>query len=269
MSSDLRLRAAPKLAKGSLVIGLSGWGDAGNASTICVTYLVEKLRAKEIGEITSGRFYDYQIRRPHVRIERGLVKEYVPPRNKLFFLKVGANQGVLILRGTEPNVDWPGYAQAVLEAAERTKVKRVFMIGSYVGGVPHTVEPVLSATTKSESFLEEMVGLGFEPSNYEGPTGVYSEILELCDERGVDAVSLWGAVPPYIQGEDPKLAFHILKKISPLLGVNVPLQELEKKGEDLDRQIAEEAKLNPELRRLISSLELEYRTLHRFPSYTV
>lgn len=264
------MHKTPKVSHGPLVIGLSGWGDAGNVSTICVTYLIEKLGAEEIGEIVSGRFYDYQIRRPQVRIEGGLVREYIPPRNKFFYWKASTtNQDVLILRGAEPYVDWPGYAQAVLEAAERTNVKKIIMIGAFVGSVPHTVEPVLSISTRSKSFLEEISSFGFELSNYEGPTGIYSEILELSNERGIDAVSLWGAVPPYIQGDNHKLAFHVLKKILSIAGIDVPLDELRKKGEDLDRQIAEEARFNPELRRLISSLELEYRTMHRFPSYTV
>ncbi|MGQ9514835.1 MAG: PAC2 family protein [Thermoproteota archaeon] len=270
MSSDLLLRETPKLSRGSLVIGLSGWGDAGNVSTICVTYLIEKLGAVEIGEIISGRFYDYQIRRPQVRIEGGLVKEYVPPTNRFYFWRSGTtDHGTIILRGAEPYIDWPGYARAVLEVVEKTDIKKVLMIGSFIGNVPHTIEPVLSVSTKSRSFLKEISNLGFELSNYEGPTGIYSEILELCNERKIDAVSLWGAVPPYIRGDNPKLAYHMLEKIKIMTGIEVSLLELKKKGEELDRQIADEAKLNPELRRLISSLELEYRTLHRFPSYIV
>jgi proteasome assembly chaperone (PAC2) family protein len=198
------------------------------------------------------------------------VKEYIPPTNKFYFWRSSTtDHEILILRGAEPYIDWPGYTKAVLEVAEKTNVKKVLMIGAFIGNVPHTIEPVLSISTKSRSFLREISNFGFELSNYEGPTGIYTEILEACNEHKIDAASLWGPVPPYIQGDNPKLAFYMLEKIKAIAGIEISLQELKKKSEELDRQIANEARLNPELRRLIASLELEYRTLHRFPSYTV
>jgi len=252
------------------VIGLSGWGDAGNVSTLCVTYLIEKLGATEVGEISSGRYYDYHRNRPLVSIEKGMIREYVPPRNQLYYWKAKAGHpAILILRGVEPHIDWPSYAGNVIEAAEEMGISRIFMIGAYVGNVPHTVEPSISVSSRSEPLLKELSGLGLEPTDYSGPTGIYSEIMERSHERGIAAVSIWGAVPPYIQGANPKVAFYILDKIMSVVGVEVSLLEMKEKGEDLDEQIAMEAKQNPDLRRLISSMELEYRSVRRFDSYIV
>lgn len=252
------------------MIGLSGWGDAGNVSTLCVTYLIEKLGATEVGKISSGRFYNYQAKRPLVSIEKGVIKDYVPPRNQFYCWKAKAGRpAILILRGVEPHIDWPAYAQNVIEAAEKMGISRIYMIGSYVGNVPHTVEPSISISSRSEPLLKEMSNLGLEFTDYSGPTGIYSEILEQSHERGIDAVSIWGAIPPYIQGANPKVAFYILDKIVSMVGLEVSLLEMKEKGEDLDEQIALEAKQNPDLRRLISSMELEYRSVRRFDSYIV
>lgn len=264
------LNEVPKLSGGSLVIGLSGWGDAGSVSTLCVTYLIEKLGATELGEITPGRFYDYHAQRPLVSIEGGLIKDYTPPKNQFYYWKdKTGDPAILLLRGAEPHIDWPGYSQNVLEAVERTGIRRIYMIGSYVGNIPHTVEPALSISSRSESVLKEMSHLGLEATNYSGPTGIYSEIIEGSHRRGIDAVSVWGAVPPYVQGANPKVAFYILDKIVLIIGLEVSLLEIKEKGEDLDMQIALEAKQNPDLRRLISSMELEYRAVRRFDSYIV
>jgi len=252
------------------VIGMSGWGDAGNVSTLCVTYLIEKLGATEVGEIASGRFYDYHKKRPLVSIEKGVIKDYDPPRNQFYYWKAKAgNPSILILRGVEPHIDWPSYAENVIDAAEKMGICRVYMVGAYVGNVPHTVEPSISISSRSEPLLKELSGLGLEATNYSGPTGIYSEIIERSHKRGIAAVSIWGAVPPYIQGTNPKVAFYVLDKIVSMVGVDLSLLEMKEKGEDLDEQIALEAKQNPDLRRLISSMELEYSSIRRFDSYIV
>jgi proteasome assembly chaperone (PAC2) family protein len=270
VSSDLVMRETPKLNRGSLVIGLSGWGNAGSVSTLCLTYIIEKLDAVEIGEIIPGKFYDYNTQRPHVSIEKGVIKEYDPPRNLFYYSKAKSGcPALLLLKGTEPHIDWSGYARSVLEAVEIMGARRIYMIGSYVGDVPHTVEPVISVSAKSAEFLRGISHLGMQLTDYDGPTGVYSEIIEEGHKRGIDAMSIWGAVPPYVEGPDPKVAFHILEKIVSIIGVDIPLLEMKGEGEDLDEQIAEEAKQNPDLRRLISSLEIEYRAMRRFDTYLV
>jgi len=269
-ASDLVLNEVPKLSEGSLIIGLSGWGDAGSVSTLCVTYLIEKLGATEIGEITPGRFYDYSAQRPHVSIEGGLIKDYAPPKNQFYYWKAKTGRpAILLLRGAEPHIDWPAYSQNVLDAVEKTGVRRIYMIGAYVGNVPHTVEPAISISSRSESFLKEVGHLGLEATNYSGTTGIYSEIIEGSHKRGIDAMSIWGAVPPYVQGANPKVAFFILDKIVSMIGLEVSLLEMKGKGDELDEQLALEAKQNPDLRRLISSMELEYRAVRRFDSYIV
>jgi proteasome assembly chaperone (PAC2) family protein len=264
------LNEVPKLGDGSLVIGLSGWGDAGSVSTLCVGYLIEKLGAAELGEIPPGRFYNYHAQRPLVSIEQGVMREYAPPKNQFYYWKAKTGHpAILLLRGAEPHIDWPGYSQSVLEAVERTGVRRIYMIGAYVGNIPHTVEPVLSISSRSEPILEEFGHLGMEATNYSGPTGIYSEIMDESHRRGIEAMSIWGAVPPYVQGPNPKVAFYILDKIVSMIGLEVSLLEIKEKGEGLDTQLALEAKQNPDLRRLISSMEMEYRAVRRFDSYII
>jgi len=66
MSGALRLNETVQLRNASLIVGLSGWGNAGEVSTFSVTYLIEKLKASQLGEIASEKFYDYQLQRPQV-----------------------------------------------------------------------------------------------------------------------------------------------------------------------------------------------------------
>ncbi len=108
-----------------------------------------------------------------------------------------------------------------------------------------------------------------ELTDYRGPTSVYSEILWQGKERGLDVVSLWGAVPLYVQGSNPKVALHILRKIAMMIDVKFDLKDMEQKAEALDAQLALEAQQNPELRQLIDSLKAGRRTPSTRSSYMV
>jgi len=264
MDEAIRLRNA------SMVIGLSGWVNAGEVSTLSVGYLVEKLEARPLGEIASEPFHAYQLQRPLVSIEGGLVRAYEPPSNKLYYWRdEKGERGLVLLIGVEPHLDWPGYARAVLEAAEAVGVRRIYTLGGYIGGVSHTSEPVITGSASGRELLGELRRTGVELTTYQGPTGVYSEVLWQGRARGIGVVSLWGAVPPYVQGPYPKVAHRLLRTVVSLTGVEVDLTEVERRADALDARLDAEAESNPELRQLISGLESEYRASRAKLSYTV
>jgi len=268
--SALRMDEAVRLRNASLVIGLSGWVNAGEVSTFSVGYLVEKLKARQLGEIASEVFHAYQLQRPLVSIEGGLVREYEPPRNRLYYWRdKEGERGLVLLIGAEPHLDWPGYARAVLEATEAVGARRIYTLGGYVGDIPHTREPLITGSASSRELLGELERAGVELTNYRGPTSVYSEVLWQGRARGIDVVSLWGAVPMYVQGSYPKVAHRLLRTLVSLIGVEVDLTEVERKAHALDARLDAEAQDNPELRQLISGLESEYRISRARPSYTV
>jgi len=268
MSGALRLNETVQLRNASLIVGLSGWGNAGEVSTFSVTYLIEKLKASQLGEIASEKFYDYQLQRPQVSVEGGLLRGYWPLQNRFFYWR-GKERGLLLLLGAEPHLDWPGYAQAVLEATETVGARRIYTIGGYIIGIPHTGEPLITGSTNNPECIPELRRANVELTDYKGPTSVYSEILWQGKARGFDVVSLWGAVPLYVQGSNPKVALHILRKLAMMIDIELDLKDMEQKAEALDAQLAAEAEQNPELRQLIESLRAGRRAPSTRPSYTV
>jgi cell division protein FtsL len=54
-----------------------------------------------------------------------------------------------------------------------------------------------------------------------------------------------------------------------LEGIQLTLSDLENEALNLDRRIAEEAKMNPELRRMIEELERGYKIFRTSPTYRV
>ncbi|MEM2904842.1 MAG: PAC2 family protein [Candidatus Bathyarchaeia archaeon] len=270
MPDVLRLKESFEFSQGLLIVGLAGWADAGNASTLSARHLQEKLGAVEIGEIMSGPFYFYSGERPTVTVERGVVKAYESFQNRLYWSRACGDQpDLLILIGHEPHLNWPGYVGAVLDAAAKTARKRVYTLGGFIGSVPHTAEPPITASTNNPALVAELTAAGIALTDYTGPTSVYSEFLWQGKERGLDVMSLWSPVPTYIHGPNPRAALSILRKLMALTGLRVDITEMEERARLLDVKIAEQAKMNPELRSLIEGLEMNYRLTRSKPSYTV
>jgi len=85
MNGEIRIEEKINLRNAIMIIGLSGWGNAGEVSTFTVKYLADKLDARKFGEIPPEKFHDYLIQRPIVSIEQGLIQSYISPRNDLFY----------------------------------------------------------------------------------------------------------------------------------------------------------------------------------------
>ncbi|MGQ9781353.1 MAG: PAC2 family protein [Nitrososphaeria archaeon] len=247
----------------NMIIGLSGWGNAGEASTYTVKYLVKKLDAKKFDEIPHEEFHDYWIQRPTVLTQQGLIKSYVSPKNELFYWRNKERTGdLLLLLGSEPHLNWPKYTERVLRLAQ-TGVDKVYTIGGYLTDIPQGVGIPITASTNNSKLLAELEKAGLELTDYEGPTSIYSEILWRGKENHVDVVSLWCAVPINVRGLYPKAAYAILNKLTQLIGLELDLKDLKDKAESFKVELETEHIDQAQLSDLIEYL----RRQERQPTY--
>ena len=269
MAFTLRVKGKIKLPNASMVVGLSGWGNAGEVSTFTVKYLIDKLEATKLGEITSNRFYNYQLQRPIVSIRHGMILDYKPPKNDLYYWRdKNKKVSLILLLGAEPHLDWPSYAEAVLKISEKFGVRRIYTIGGYLSDITYTDEPLITASTNNESAISELESVGVELTNYTGPTSVYSEILWQARAYGISVMSLWCAVPIYVSGFYPRAAYYMLLKILKLIGIELNLQDLRRRLSYFNIKTAEnlEGDFNlPEFSREFS----ERRSDDKEPTYRI
>jgi len=238
MNAEIRVDERVELRHPIMIIGLDGWGNAGKVSTFTVKYLLDKLGAKSVGEIPHERFHNYFIQRPLVSIKQGLVQSYTPPSNELFYWrsKKGENDFVLLL-GSEPHHDWARYAATVLGLANRYGVKRIYTIGGYLADISHTDESLITASTSNRKILKELEKAGIELTDYNGPTSIYSELLWKSRKKKIDVVSLWVAVPIYVEGAYPKAAYDMLRKLLELTSIRLDLSDLKTRAEIFEKEV--------------------------------
>ncbi len=250
----------------SMIIGLDGWGNAGEASTMSVSYLIDKLKARRVGEIESDEFYNYQISRPFVSIEGGLIKRYDKLRN--VFYEWTGDRIIIILKGVEPHLNWSKYVDNVLEYCLKYGVKEIYTLGGYLVDSSYGKVFLVSGSTNNPEKLEKMKRCGVEPTSYEGATSVYSEILWRSRKYDIDTISLWVALSVYMGNRNPMAALRLLKTLTCLLSLKIDLSDMVRMVSRFRTELVKEAEENPELREFTESLYLNDIS-SSMPSYTV
>src|SRR4029079_18338173 len=98
-------------------------------------------------------------------------------------------------------------------------VSLVVTLGSLLADVPHTRPAPVTASATDPELLDQ---LGASESRYEGPTGGVGGLLHACRQAGIPSVSLWAAVPHYVQlTPSPRAAKALCDRLSTLLDLPI------------------------------------------------
>lgn len=244
-----------------LIAGFYGWANAGEVSTITLSYLISELKAKKLAEIEGEDFYiltTTEVHRPITRIEKGIIKELELPVSIIYFWQGKNGEDLLFLLGREPDMNWKKYLEMVLGFAVKVGVKRVYTIGGEYSAVPHTRKPKISMVVNDERLKEELAEFEIRTIDYQGPSSIHTYFSIACKEKNMECISLWGDVPYYIQVANPKVSYFILDKLAKLLKIEFPLDQIKKEGEEFEDQVNKAVSEKPDIQEFIKKLEETY-----------
>ncbi len=259
----------PRLRHPYMVCGISGWVDGGEAATGSIQYLVKKLEAKRFAEIPIDRFHIFQVPgqislRPHIRIEDGILKEHRFPQNQFFYwVNPNADNDLILFLGTEPNLNWEEYADAILGVAEELDVIRIYLLGGILDKTPHTREPGVSCACSSDQLKEEMRKYSVQFSNYEGPGSFSTTLLRICQDRQGQMVSITTRATYYpefdiIIPHNPKAIRAVVRRLNHLLRLNLDISDLDKQAEEFEAKLSFMASQNPLFQTYVEELEKDF-----------
>lgn len=252
----------------NFIMAFRGWPDAKRVASYAAEYLCDKLSVEKIAEIDSRPFYDFAIQRPLVDIKKGIIKDYSPPSNELYFYRSKMSEhDLLILIGVEPHTNWQKYVASIFKTFSVESSNLICCLGGLIDRIPHTITPSFSGVATSQNIMNEMKVQDIEPADYNGPSSIHSLILHECKRRKIPAMSIWGHVPEYIAEVDPRTAHHLLSKVKALLGLEVDLKELEMEGNLFQKQLDSLMKKDQTFSQLVHELEIEYKNSKRSPDY--
>lgn len=257
MSLEDILTRAPELHNPLLILAFEGWNDAGEAATGALDHLLEIWDADWIGDIDPEDYYDFQVNRPHVVFDEHERRELTWPTTRLYHARPeAAHRDVLILRGIEPNNRWRAFTTEVITIIREFDVQLVVTLGAMLAETPHTRPIPVNCTATTEELRTKY---GFEPSRYEGPTGILGVITTACAHAEIPAVSLWAAIPHYFsQPPSPKGSLAIVAALENVLDFEVSVAELPEEAHVWETDVDELAADNEEVLTYVQQLEASH-----------
>jgi proteasome assembly chaperone (PAC2) family protein len=259
----LILRYEPRLQAPSLVVGFAGWANAAGLSIDVVSQLQSLLATEAIGTIEAPECYVITnpslANRPITAIRGGLIEELHFPVTEVHALPgPGTQRELLLLQGPEPDLYWPDFIEVIWNLITRFDVRRVYTIGSYYDQIPHTRPPRVSAVVSDLRLKAELRPHHVDFTGYEGPTSMQTYLLYTCQQRQVEGISLWGGVPPYLQGTFPRGVVRILSILSKLMALSIDTGALQTWIDEFESALQEQVAKNEELQSFLKQLEVAY-----------
>jgi proteasome assembly chaperone (PAC2) family protein len=252
----LNIIETPELRDPILIAAFAGWSDAGGAATAAASYLVERWRAPRLADIDAEDFYDFTQLRPTVRYTEGNNRRIDWPENAFTYHQT-PERDLILFNGIEPHLHWKAYSQTFIEAIERFKIKLVITLGSMFVDYPHT-RPIRITGSAPEPEMLERAGIVNRGNRgrYEGPTGINGVIGARLRELEIPAASIWANVPHYVSATpNPPASLALLRSLTAMLSVEVPLGRLVRASAAFDEQLNEATSKNSEVLEYVKSLE--------------
>jgi proteasome assembly chaperone (PAC2) family protein len=257
----MEIHKIPLLREPVMVIAFSGWNDAAEAASDAVEHLLSGWRDKNddvipelIANVESEDFYDFQVNRPVVTIDESQIRSITWPSTQVFGMSIPSmERDLVIVTGVEPSMKWKSFTSDLLDLADDLEVSLIISLGSLLADTPHTRPIKVTATGSHPSIANR---LGVSVSKYEGPTGILGIIQDGCMRRGIDAISLWAAVPHYASNApSPKATLALINTLEEFLNIKIPLSDLPDKSDSWEREVNELAADDSEIADYVKALE--------------
>jgi proteasome assembly chaperone (PAC2) family protein len=250
-----------------MLIAFSGWNDAAEAATGAASHILGAWTDAEhaindqvgvvpelIADIDPEEFYDFQVNRPLVDIDESQIRSLTWPGTQIFGLATpNFDFDFIIVRGVEPSMKWKTFTHDLLDLADDLEVQTIITLGSMLADAPHS-RPI--TVTGSGAHPEIAKRLGVEVSRYEGPTGILGVIADACLRRGLDAISLWAAIPHYASNSpSPKATLALINALEDFLEISLPQGELHADSLEWESEVDELAREDSDVAEYVKALE--------------
>jgi len=250
----------PELREPHAIAMLRPWVDVGSVGTLILSWLEDKLGAKELGKLARpGDFFDFTRHRPTSYISGGRRRVTVP-NTYVTYSKQESGNDFIFLHLLEPHHHGEIYVDSILQLMARFGVKRYCILGSMHDYVPHTKPLIVTGEASGEETRRRLAENGVESIEYQGPTSYCFMISQRAPDMGMETMSLIAHLPQYTQmEEDYKGTIRIMNIISSIYGVPVNDAYVEK-AERQQEQINIALENNPQLKSIVKQLEIHYES---------
>ncbi|NDZ92559.1 PAC2 family protein [Streptomyces sp. SID6673] len=241
-----------------LLHALEGFADAGHAVALAARHLRDAFDSELVATFSTDELIDYRSRRPTITFSGDKFTDVEMPSLTMHAIRDTAGRPFLLLAGSEPDLRWEQFVEAVRLLAERFGVTDVIGLNAIPMAVPHTRPPSITAHGDDPDRLGDLPRWG---SEMKLPASA-SMLLELrMGEHDHRAAGLSVHVPHYLSQTDyPAASARLLDAVGELTGLQLPVAALENAAEKVRVQVDNEVSGNAEIESVVAALETQYDT---------
>ncbi len=257
----MEIHKIPLLREPIMIVAFSGWNDAAEAASGAVEHLLSGWRDKNddvlpelIANVESEDFYDFQVNRPVVSIDDSEIRSITWPTTQIFGMAIPSmSRDLVIVTGVEPSMKWKSFTSDLLDLAYYLYVSFFVSLVTLLAYPPQPSQNTVPVTGAHPSIAKR---LGVSVSKYEGPTGILGIIQDGCMRRGIDAISLWAAVPHYASNApSPKATLALINTLEEFLNIKIPLSDLPDRADSWESEVNDLAAEDSEIAEYVKALE--------------
>ena len=239
-----------------MVALLTGFSDSGATVQQLSEHLFANLENEVVIRFDNDELLDYRSRRPILYFEKDHIDSYEPANLAIYLMKDEADQSFLLLEGYEPDMKWESFANAVVEIAQRFEISSFTWVHAIPFPIPHTRATGVTVSGNRKDMIDRF-------SEWKPQTQVPGNIVHLLEyrliESGFSVAGFVLLVPHYLaDNEVPKSALSGLELITAATGLVFPSDELRDRANAFDSKVNTQVQDNPELSKLIQTLEQGY-----------
>jgi hypothetical protein len=244
------------LGRPVLMVAMTGFVDAAGASRLAAQHLREAGDPRLVATFDVDQLFDYRARRPPMLFVEDHWERYERPALRLQVLRDTAGTPLLLLDGSEPDLQWERFVAAVLQLAERLDVRVSVGLNAIPMAVPHTRPLGVTAhASRRELIADHQPWL--QRVQVPGSAG---HLLEYrFGQAGQDAMGFAVHVPHYLAQTDyPAAAQTLLDAVSRATGLALVSEDLRTAAERIRTAVDAEVTASDEARAMINGLEQQY-----------
>lgn len=252
-----------------MICGLNGWVNGGDVSVSGVNYLIGQFKATKFAEMTSSRYHVYQVPgveslRPVFRMQEGIIVDSSFPKDEFYYaLNPAADHDLILFLGTEPNLYWEEYADAVVGLGRDSGAERLYSAGGILDRSPYTREPKVSCTCTDSTVKTEMQPYNVSFSSREGPATFNQMLLHAGMKIGLGGATFTTRVPYYPEFNiaieySPRSVKAVLSRFNHLMRLGLDFDRLDTAISDAERKLDSMRQQNQQFAAYMDELEKDY-----------
>ena len=239
-----------------LIAGLTGFSDAGGTISQVSESIFASYEARLVVEFKNDELLDYRSRRPVMYFEKDHIISYDPAVLGIYLVNDEAGNPFLFLYGYEPDFKWDAFVVALREIFNLFAVASVSWVHSIPFPVPHTRAVGVTVSGNRTDLIDSF-------SEWKPSTSVPGNVLHVLEYRvtptGLPMVGFVLLVPHYLGDSDyPEAAISAFQHLSSATGLVFRTDPLREEQIRFLKKLNTQVEENPELQRVIASLEQGY-----------